>query len=212
MKPAREGLDCLDGRINVRRLGVVVVLHAANGSDVLQSVLDGFEFLHGAPDSTRLRLHQHANADRGQHVFKIVRALERNLAHRQNGQLAICVPPNDFLAADKRSTLNFTQTTEPVHAGLDLIRHRHTGRVIGIQYREIVGALIFEDASLGGRIIFKAVMPVEMVGRDVQDGRDLRMECVNRLELKAADFQHDPCLLGRGIDEADRRGSNVAAH
>ena len=72
--------------------------------------------------------------------------------------------------------------------------------------------LIFEDASLGGSVVREGVMPVEMVGRDVQHDRDLGMKGLDRLQLKAADLQHDPGFVGGALDKSDGRRSDVAAN
>ncbi len=83
--------------------------------------------------------------------------------------------------------------------------------VVGIQNGEIVRALVLEDAGLGGSIVLERVVAVKMIGRDVQHHRDLRMEGLDRLQLKAADLQHHPGVVGGLIDEGDRRRADVSA-
>ena len=54
-------------------------------------------------------------------------------------------------------------------------------------------------------------MAVEMVRRDVQHHRDLRMKGLDRLQLKAADLQHDPGVIGGAFDKGNRRRADVSA-
>ncbi len=84
--------------------------------------------------------------------------------------------------------------------------------VVGVQYGKIFRSLIFEDASFRGGIVFEGVMTVQMVGRDVQHDRNVRMKGLDGLELKAADLQHEPGILGRLIDKSDRRSADISAH
>ena len=50
-------------------------------------------------------------------------------------------------------------------------------RIVGVQHHTIVPVLRGKDALLGQRIVFEGAMPVEMVGRDVQNDRDAGWNC-----------------------------------
>ena len=71
--------------------------------------------------------------------------------------------------------------------------------------------LVLEDARLGGGIVLEGVVAVEVIGRDIQHHRDLGVEGLDGLQLKAADLEHNPGVVGGGLDEADGRRADVAA-
>ncbi len=64
--------------------------------------------------------------------------------------------------------------------------------IVGVQDGEIVRLLVFEDAGLGIDIIRESLVAIEMIGRDIQDHGDARMEVDDGLELKAGNFEDDP--------------------
>ena len=88
--------------------------------------------------------------------------------------------------------------------------HRH--RIVRIQNGKIVRALRLENAGLRIRIILEAVMPVQMVLRHVQAGRDGRVKSLDGFQLKAGKLQHVPLIGPRTFHHLGRRGSDIAAH
>src|ERR1039457_2533859 len=54
-------------------------------------------------------------------------------------------------------------------------------------------------------------MPVEMVGRDIQNDADIRLEAVNGFKLKTGQLQYIPLFRPRHFDHRSRRGTDVAA-
>ena len=78
--PRGECGNGLGGRIHVGGLGVVVVLHAIERGHVLQAVLDGLELFNRPANGLGGDAGQARGAHRGQHVFNVVLALERNSA------------------------------------------------------------------------------------------------------------------------------------
>src|SRR5580698_452198 len=60
---SRERFQRLDGGVDVRCLGIVVVLDAADGRDIFQPMLHGFEGGDGAADLLRRDARQHSNAN-----------------------------------------------------------------------------------------------------------------------------------------------------
>src|ERR1051326_5983689 len=85
-------------------------------------------------------------------------------------------------------------------------------RIVGIQYREIACPLSLEKPSLGGGIIFERVMPVEMIGRDVQYGANVRTELADGLELETRNLQHVPLPRARGLHHRGWRYADIPAH
>jgi len=63
--------------------------------------------------------------------------------------------------------------------------------IFRIEYEEVVRGLRGKDALLGECVVFEGAVSIEVVGRDVEDDGDLRMELLGRFELKAGDFETD---------------------
>src|ERR1039458_8456911 len=74
---AGERLQRLDGRVNIGGFGIVVILDAANRSHELQAMLHRFELGDRAPNLCRLDSGQHSDTNCCEHIFEIVRALQR---------------------------------------------------------------------------------------------------------------------------------------
>jgi hypothetical protein len=103
-------------------------------------------------------------------------------------------------------------------AVLELLLHgeRHDSRVARTHRRDerIVGV---DDGELGGLqqlflelcIELERAVAVEMVGRDVQDGRCERRQAVGRLHLEARDLEH--VGVGIALEKIKRRRPEVAA-
>ncbi len=136
-------------------------------------MLDRFELGDRAPDLCWLDSGQHSDADCRQHVLHVVRALQRNLLGRHDLALAMLVAPDYVPSADECPARDLLQPAEPVHAGFGYRSHLNARLVVGIQNGEIVRALVLENAGLGGGVVLKRVVPVEMIGRDIQHHRNL---------------------------------------
>ena len=109
----------------------------------------------------------------------------------------------------ERTAIDFIQTAEPVPLGLRFAASESSPRSRN-SAPQSRWRFDFENARLGGRVILEGVMAVEMVARDVQHHRDMRMEGHDGFELKAADLQHDPADVGGAIGEGNRRSADVA--
>src|SRR5258708_28109296 len=75
----RKGFQRLDRSVYVRRLGVVVVIHAREPGHELQSVLDSFKKPNRMPDLFGLAANEHADGNSSQHICQTVRAFQRHL-------------------------------------------------------------------------------------------------------------------------------------
>src|SRR5208337_3069738 len=84
--------------------------------------------------------------------------------------------------------------------------------VAGIQYQKVLPGLRGKDAFLGCAIIFKAAVTVQMVGGDVENDSDGRMELLRGFELKAGYLQNRPAFVSAGVDECHDRNADVAAN
>ena len=118
----RKRFQRLDRRVHVGGLGVVVVLHAAQRGDVLQAMLHGAEILDRAANRRRLHSGGHADGDGGQHVFHVVRALQRNLGERHDLHRFLVsiysVAIHNRAVLHKRAALHLMLAAEPQHLRL----------------------------------------------------------------------------------------------
>src|SRR5581483_2694008 len=127
-----ERFQGFDGGVNVGGLGVVVVIHAGDGGDVLQPVLDRLEFPDRAANAAGLAGDDHADAGGGQHVFQIVRAFQRDFVNRQDGGLAAVVAMDDLAVAHERTLLHFFSAAEPAELRANALGHAGAVGVIGV--------------------------------------------------------------------------------
>ena len=161
-------------------------------------MFDGLEVRNGATNVGRIDTGEHAGADSRQHVLDVVRALQRDFS--DTGMMAcslLRIAPDDAVAANECTVLDLALTAEPVHGGLGFVGHRNAGGVVGVQNREVGGGLVLEDASLGCGVVFERMVAVEMIGRDVQHYGDLGAKGLDGLQLKAADLEDNPGIVGR---------------
>ena len=86
-------------------------------------------------------------------------------------------------------------------------QHPHDDLVIEIDDR---GRGALEDARLGGRVLGEVAVPVEVVGRDVQDRGRLELQRVRRLELVRGELEHVH-RRGRALEQVERGLAEVAA-
>jgi len=59
------------------------------------------------------------------------------------------------------------------------------GVIIGVEDESVVVRLGGEDTLLGGDVILKAAVAVEVIGRDVEDDGDAGAEALGGLQLEA---------------------------
>ncbi len=86
---------------------------------------------------------------------------------------------------------------------------RHRG-LVGVEHRNVAAALVEEDPLLRREVAGEVAVPVEMVGRDVEQRRRARAEALDRLELEARQLDdEDPS--GRPVDDRRQRPPDVAA-
>jgi hypothetical protein len=71
-------------------------------------------------------------------------------------------------------------------------RVKPTGRIIqvGIHDRRVAFRLIAKDSPFRGGVILERLVPIHVIGRDVQKQRDVRVEAVHGFELKGRKLEH----------------------
>ena len=68
--------------------------------------------------------------------------------------------------------------------------------IVGVQHRPVGRLLLGKDPRLGGGVLVDGRVPVEVVGREVQQHRDPRPERLRALELEAARLDHVNRFVG----------------
>ncbi len=156
-------------------------------------------------------------AHRRQHVLHVVRARSGISA---TGSTGSALPPS--FASQKtlspctnapclirRAALNQKICASPV---LRTWRNHLRSLVLRIQHQKVVRVLLLGDLRLRRRIAIKGLMPIQVVRRDVQHHRDLRLKLARRLQLKARNLQHIPASAVLSAIKFDHRQSDVPAH
>ncbi len=100
---------------------------------------------------------------------------------------------------------------EPVDASPGTLGGGGGANVVGVQDAAVVLVLLGEDALFGQRVVFEGAVAIEVVGRDVEDDGDLRMELLGGFKLEAGDFENVPGGVGRVFNEGDDGNADVAA-
>ena len=85
------------------------------------------------------------------------------------------------------------------------------GRVVGVDDRPVASRLVLEDARLRGGVRLERRVAVEVIRREVEPDRHLRVEAHDALELEARDLGHEDAPRRGSLDQADQRRADVAA-
>ena len=175
-------------------------------------MLHGLETFNGSRNHACRHAGQPRGAHRRQRILHVVLAFERNLRERQDGfHRRLRRGAIDHVAALYPCALRHRMPgREPENRRVRTSRGLGGARVVCVQHREVACVLRGKDALLGQRVVLKGAVPVEMIGRDVQDHRDLRMELFRAFELEAGNLQHRPRAFAALIDEAHHRHADVA--
>src|ERR1035441_10063548 len=123
----------------------------------------------------------------------------------------MAVAPDDVPSADECPARDFLQPAEPEDGCLRSGSYLDARLVVRIQHGKIVRGLVLENTSLCCGVIFKRMVPVKMIGGDVQHHCNARVKALDGLQLKAADLQHHPSVFGGTLDESNCRRSDVSA-
>jgi hypothetical protein len=140
--------------------------------------------------------------------------LERNLFDGHDLDFATILAPEDALVTQECSVQTFgveRGTGEPGNPRFGSASQLRRNLIVEVQHCPVRATLVLEDSRFGINIRLEASVPVEMIGRDVQYHRDLRMKGLDGLKLKAGDFKHIEGIVSRIIHQEDHRSSDIAA-
>src|ERR1700722_3694565 len=166
----------------------------------------------GMTNLVRSATNENTHTHRSQDVLEVMGPFQRNLRHRHDLLLKVAIASVDVGAAYECSFFNGSLTAEPEQLCSGAMGQFARGGIVGIENREIIGPLVFEDSLFGGDVICKSFVPIEMVGRDVQNHSDARTEIDNRFQLKARDFKHRPRRRPSLTYKTNGGGSDISAN
>ena len=206
----RETLERHPHGVGVRGLGIVDEPHALPLPDRLQPVLKAAVLAQHAAQRIGVELERQHGRERGQHVGEVVGTRQTDLGARQQA-LATAASRQHDPAVLEVSTV------------LDRMRHRERGRlavpspvrgddvVIGIGDRPVLTGLPAEQPLLRRRVFRERAMTVEVVGSQVEPGRDRGPQLVDRLQLEARDLDHEQPGLADVLGDLADGAADVAA-
>ncbi len=142
-------------------------------------------------DLFRCASHQCTRTHRGQHIFEIVRSLQRNLGDGENGLQRSIPSKNNLAVANECSRFHFALAAEPEHLGASTSGKFNAGGIVRIEHGEIVRLLILKDARLGVDVSRKCPMAIEVVGSHVEHDRNFGAKAGDRFQLKTRNLQNN---------------------
>ncbi len=169
------------------------------------------------------RLHRHTDHSRQrarrQHVQQIVSPPQshlRGLADRPihaplRRAQGIAQPQRQLTVRLERSFVYLSPTAEPEQMRRRVQRQRTGIGVVVAQKREIPRSLVGHDVALGGYVCLHRLMPVQVIGRDVEHRRDVRAHR-HHLQLKTREFHHPPIVRPHPTQVGDQGVADVASY
>src|SRR4029077_9453289 len=106
---------------------------------------------------------------------QIVRARQRNFTGIKNFFLVASASEDDLSATNECSLLHILLAAEPKHLRARR-RIRRAGTIVGVQDRKVLLGLILENAGFSGSISRQRLVSVQVIWRQIQEHRDLRLE------------------------------------
>ena len=202
-----EGLHAFGGCIGIRSLGIIVVGNAiqlANKFDAVRKSGKGLQCLY---DDRRVDAALMRQKSGSQTVLDILLSLQQELtcsAERDGFSPSL---QHETITGKACAFFDPVRGGEQAHMGVCfrlLFQHRRI-RIVSIQKDAVRFVHIFKDPRLGCHIGLHGVMPLQMVGRDIQDDRRLRLEMGDEFQLEARNLccdqpvlRHQLCFSGKG--------------
>src|SRR5262249_25086593 len=144
-------------------------------------------------------------------VFKIVCAFQWNLGDLHDLALAIEIAKEDAAVVRVCALFYFFLAAEPVELSACTIGETGSDLIISVEHSKVVALLVLEDSRLRVDVVFKCLVAVEMVGSDIKNDRDLWAKIDDSFQLKAGNFEDNPCIAIRPVDETNRWRTDVAS-
>ena len=126
--------------------------------------------------------------NRSQKILYIVISQQLELRKRHHISLFAILPDHNRTIFDDYTGLQFLFMAEQNHRCRNLINTLHRLRIIVIHHCIIFLRLVLRDIQLAVRIVFKCIMPVQMIRCNIEYRAHMWAECMNCLQLEATDL------------------------
>ena len=204
----------LDG-VGVRGLGVVHEVDARDLAAGLDAVLDRAE----ARKAARHDVFAHADEQRErggrQGVLPVVATADLQVVGAPEVVLHPVQADDEPIASDEGgiAAAELAVDGQLADAQAALGAAHRDGAAPVVVHRddgEVAGAHVGEDLLLGGGVGLHGAVPLDVVGRDVEQRRRARVEPRGLGELETRELGHEPAALGTMADLADAEHADVA--
>ena len=178
---------------------------------MLDAVLDALEGAQHAANRLSLDAREVRHRRRRERVLDVVRPLDAKLRRRHERDL-LAAPAQDELVAQEQSALfEGLPAAEKKYGARGTLLHRARPLVVVVQDEPIACCHFAEKPFLHRLIDFHRAVALDVVGRHVEDGGDLRTEVLRRLHLVARNLGGDCAALARLQHGFRQRIADVAA-
>ena len=207
-----KGLQCLNCRIGVGSLGIIVIRYAVNRSNVFNAVLNAAEVTQHISHIADAHTGEKAAGNGCQHVFLIVATKQMQLADIAHS-LLFAVPADDKVTIlHIYALLQLFLTAEVTQAAFSFRTPGTHDRIIVIKHRNLRLTLLTEDILLRFAVGLHRMMTLQMIRSQVQHYCDIRAEAADFFQLKAGKLGSKPTILRQALYFLRQRQANVPPH
>ena len=188
-----HGLEGIPAGVDIGRFGVVDETDAADGSDILESVLDALEGFERLADDVFANTDDVRGNRRRHGVQDVMATLERQ-----------------FVFADRQRV--GTRETIGIEGGTEVetLQLAVDDGVFRPVDEGIIGGLVAGDAELGVDIVLELkVIAVQMIRRDIQQDGDVGLEVIHVIELERGELD-DIIVVVLARDLEGQRVTDIA--
>src|SRR5205809_5005814 len=100
---------------------------------------------------------------------------------------------------------------KPDHLARGMRSHGTRRRIVEVEYGVIAGLHEGDRSSLDFHVSFEGLVPVEVIGRDIEDHTDSKARPADGFQLKTAELQNDPVVRTELVEAVEHRFADVAA-
>ena len=100
---------------------------------------------------------------------------------------------------------------KPDHLARSMRPHGRTRRIVEVEDGVIAGLHEGDRSSLDLHVSFEGLVPVEVIGRDIEDRTDSKVRPADGFQLKTAELQNNPVLRTELVEAVEHRFADVAS-
>lgn len=173
-------------RVGVRALRVVIVFDAVFLGDELYPVLNRRELLYALANSVKRHAHGAGHGDSRHDILIVVHSDKARVFCCADGRFNAVFFYYYCFAAQENAALELFGGAEEYDLAARSFGKLAQNRVVVVEHAEIVFVLILGYRLFYGNIVFERLVPVEVVGSDVENSGDMGLEGDHSLKLEAA--------------------------